>query len=182
MTDTIKYDEAHDRFRYDRETGELHRRYRQTRPDIKSTAITGVNCRGYKTVHVMKRTYQVHRIIWLMETGAWPHNQIDHIDGNKTNNRMDNLRDVTPRENSQNKLVHRNGKLPGTFYHKRDRLWTARYQVNGIRKSVGYFKTEVEAHRAYVAALQTSEPWQMEDYSPRQTTIQADFITKRDEA
>jgi len=82
----------------------------------------------------------------------------DHIDGNALNNRRSNLRFVTARENQQNRIEHRKGKLFGTHFmgHHRTsfKKWQARIWINGKHKSIGYFKTEKEAHEAYKNALQ----------------------------
>jgi hypothetical protein len=85
---------------------------------------------------------------------------VDHIDGNTFNNRRANLRIVTHRINSQNKHSHRNGRLLGAVFEKKlDKkynkvyeYWTARIQIKGKSKHLGCFKTEKEAHEAYVSA------------------------------
>lgn len=76
----------------------------------------------------------------------------DHINGNSLDNRKSNLRIATNRENSQNRTIHRNGRLLGCYYHKQAKKWQADIKVNGSKKYLGLFKTEHEAHQAYMKA------------------------------
>lgn len=78
--------------------------------------------------------------------------QIDHIDGNGLNCQRENMRIVTSRQNSQNKLVHRNGKLVGCFWSKAHSMWRSQININGVKKHLGMFNSEREAHQAYVIA------------------------------
>jgi hypothetical protein len=89
--------------------------------------------------------------LWIY--GSFPNGVIDHIDGNPSNNRINNLRDVSARQNGQNRKEHRNGKLVGTSYNKRDSIYQARISLNGKSKNLGSFKTEIEAHEAYIKHL-----------------------------
>ena len=77
---------------------------------------------------------------------------IDHINGNSLDNRRGNLRIVTNRENQQNQVKHRHGKLFGCCYRKRVKKWQALIRIDGSQKSLGCFKTEHEAHQAYMKA------------------------------
>jgi len=85
---------------------------------------------------------------------------VDHIDGNTFNNQRANLRIVTHRVNSQNKNIHRQGRLLGAVfetkfdkkYNRRYEYWSARIQIKGKSKRLGLFKTEQEAHEAYISA------------------------------
>lgn len=82
-----------------------------------------------------------------------PTHQVDHINGIKSDNRIANLRWVTPRQNCQNKKCHQNGRLVGTFYEVSRRKWQAALVVNGRKKHLGRFNTAEEAHAAYLKAL-----------------------------
>ena len=77
---------------------------------------------------------------------------VDHINGNSLDNRRTNLRTVTNRENQQNRTVHREGRLCGCTYRKRIKKWEAQIRINKSQKHLGYFKTEIEAHQAYMKA------------------------------
>lgn len=77
---------------------------------------------------------------------------IDHINGNPLDNRKKNLRICTHRENMQNKHIHRHGKLYGGYFRKDISKWAAQININKKNIPLGYFKTEYEAHQAYMKA------------------------------
>lgn len=72
---------------------------------------------GYVCIMVDQKMYKLHRLAWLWMTGKWPKNEIDHIDNEKANNRFNNLREATRKENAQymarNKLIRNAHKLGG---------------------------------------------------------------------
>jgi hypothetical protein len=80
--------------------------------------------------------------------------EVDHKDGDGLNNQRDNLRIVTNRKNHHNQIGHRKGRLVGATYHKRDKIWEAQIRINKDNKHLGYFNTEIEAHYAYIKALE----------------------------
>jgi hypothetical protein len=112
-------------------------------------------CNGYTLVRLnTENVILYHRIIWILHNGNIPEGKfIDHIDGNKLNNSIENLRLVTHRENCQNFTKHRNGKLVGCSFDKRRNKWQSQLWYNGKRKHLGYFNTMEEAHRAYIDFL-----------------------------
>lgn len=138
-------------FVYDPMTGELmwSRTGRGRRLDRK---ITTTDTKGYLQVSIDSKGYRVHRVIWAMETGDWPQGEIDHRDCNKKHNRMENLRDCSRMENSCNSKPKRSGKLKGAFFHKPSGTYQSMIFVQGKYRPLGYFKTEIEAHNAYVVA------------------------------
>jgi len=141
---------------YNPETGEM--RWRVTRPRAKAGAPLGWRSpKGYVIVGVDNRLYKAHRLAWLYVYGKWPEDQIDHINGVKDDNRIANLRDVCNRVNVQNIKKPRADNTSGftgvTRMHKlRARPWVARVNVNGSRVLLGYYRTPVEAHEAYLSA------------------------------
>lgn len=98
------------------------------------------------------RAYAIrgHRLAWFLYYGCLPKNQIDHIDGNRLNNKIDNLRDVTNQQNSWN-----NTKAKGYFWHKPTNKFRAQIGINGKVKYLGFFQTEQEARNAYLKAKET---------------------------
>lgn len=114
-----------------------------------------VVCQGYLRISVgprynIKRIY-AHRMAWLLYYGEWPKQKIDHINGIKDDNRIVNLRDVSVRQNNCNKLLHIKGRLVGTYFDKRRNHWRSTIRVKGKSKHLGVYKTEQEAHDAYIA-------------------------------
>lgn len=87
------------------------------------------------------RTFQVHRIIWLHVYGQWPDGVIDHIDGNRTNNSISNLRVVTNRDNCRNGKRRRNNQsgISGVNWHKKQQKWNARINDGCRRIHLGSF-------------------------------------------
>jgi hypothetical protein len=93
-----------------------------------------------------------------MHYGSWPANTIDHINGIKTDNRIENLRDVTAAVNKQNMRAARSDSrsgLIGAIWQEDRKSWKAEIAVGGKKKMLGRFKTAEAAHEAYVLAKRT---------------------------
>lgn len=91
-----------------------------------------------------------HRVIWELTYGKIPENmEIDHINGNRIDNRIENLRLVDRKTNCQNKKIHRDGRLYGCHFFKQRNKWRADCTINGRRFYLGLYDTEEDAHRAY---------------------------------
>jgi hypothetical protein len=75
---------------------------------------------GYLCIKVKGKSYKAHRLAWLYETGAWPKEQIDHIDGNRLNNKICNLREARLIDNAKNRCVSRTSKtgIRGVWWNK----------------------------------------------------------------
>ena len=112
-------------------------------------------CSGrYTGVGIRRVVYRRSRIVWFYHHKEWPRFHIDHINGDGHDDRIENLRDVSIRENNCNMPVHRNGRLPGATLDKqlKTRPWFARIKINGRAKFLGQFPTELDAHLAYMKA------------------------------
>lgn len=104
---------------------------------------------GYRLISVNGRQYYAHRLAWLAVHGVMPSAQIDHINGNRDDNRIDNLRLATNHQNAWNAKRRRNVLKGTTKYRGR---WVAGITVCGKRYHLGVFDNEHEAHAAYCAA------------------------------
>ena len=100
-----------------------------------------------------RKQFQLHRIVYKAYNPSWDimngitDNSIDHIDGNKLNNNIDNLRVVTNQENQFN-----NTKAKGYYFHKGNNKWMAYINRDGKKIHLGYYDTEEEARQAYLTA------------------------------
>ena len=109
---------------------------------------------GYLHGHILKKHYYAHRVCWAIYYGKWPADQIDHINGNRADNRISNLRDVSHSDNQKNtKLRHDNKSgVPGIDWKADCALWRARASRNGKRYLIGYFKNLDDAIAARMLA------------------------------
>lgn len=107
---------------------------------------------GYIRLNVSGATVMAHRAIWAWVNGAWPRLFLDHIDGNRQNNSISNLREVTEAESQKNLGVYKTNKsgFPGVYWSKANSRWMATVQINRRRVYVGCF---VSAHEAFEARL-----------------------------
>lgn len=139
---------------YNPETGQF-RRLITTSANAIAGAIAGSNFMGYLSVSVAKRHYLCHRLAWLYMTGEWPQFTVDHIDGSRSNNRWDNLRDVPHRTNIQNERKARtSNKSSGLLgVAPNGKRWMAQIRLGGKKSEyLGTFDTPEEAHHAYLTA------------------------------
>ena len=117
--------------------------------------INTLNSHGYYRFTIDYSTYLLHRVIWKLMTGNDSDKFIDHIDGDKTNNKWDNLREATPRQNVQNigKKSHNTTGFKGVQKGPKDGTWIAVIRNNdGKGINLGTFPTPEDAHKAYCEA------------------------------
>jgi hypothetical protein len=111
---------------------------------------------GYVGLGIEGRDYRLHRLAWLYVHGEWPRGVIDHLNGDRTDNRIANLRDVPVKLNAQNTRrapVHNLSGLQGVWSPRgTNKRFSAYIIADGVRQRIGYFPTAAEAHTAYIAA------------------------------
>lgn len=108
---------------------------------------------GYIDVEYKGRRYLAHRIIWEMHNGEIPEKiQIDHIDGNKSNNKLSNLRLATPQQNQRNRGAYANNTsgFKGVCWDKGNSKWRASYRLNHKTIYIGTYDTAEEASETYI--------------------------------
>lgn len=135
---------------YDYETGIFHRLKPTKR--LKSGAEVGaVNANGYKLIYIGWTPYMAHRLAWLYVYGVMPYEFLDHINGDRSDNRISNLREATMKENLWNVKRHSDNKsgYKGVHYHKQNGKWRAQGMANGKRYHLGLFDSPDKAHQAY---------------------------------
>lgn len=116
-------------------------------------ALNALKSGGYKAGWLLKKHMAQHRVIFAMCHGYWP-DQVDHINGNKSDNRLCNLRDVTHQENQQNQTIasNNNSGVTGVHWYKSRSCWAAKIKINGKNKHLGYFDNLSDAAAARKAA------------------------------
>ncbi len=142
---------------YDKDTGALWWRHDGwgERPHKAGTRAERAGSNGYLRVSIQGRVMAAHRVAWAIATGFMPSGQMDHINGDKTDNRLANLRDVDATINSENKRVaYSNNRcgLLGASFDKSTGRYMARVYSAGKRHFIGLFDTPELAHLAYVDA------------------------------
>jgi hypothetical protein len=139
---------------YDPLTGVLTRRHNSHR--CAAGAIYGrANGNGYLKSTLEGLTFYAHRVAWAHAHGCWPEFAIDHVDGNRANNRLSNLRVATWSQNNHHKKAIRAG-LKGAFtahtLASGELMWRSIIRIGGINTHLGVFTTEQAAHEEYCLA------------------------------
>jgi HNH endonuclease len=138
---------------YNAETGEL---FWKTRMSDKTPAgkLAGSKRKdGYVCITIRGARLTAHRVAWAIHTGSWPKKYIDHINGDPGDNRIENLRDVSQRENIQNLYRAKSNNKLGLIGVVRDKKnFAAKIVVNGSRIHLGNFSCPNAAHAAYLSA------------------------------
>lgn len=156
---------------YDPETGVFTRLVaRQAYPVGSVAGYQGTN--GYIRVGLDGKSYRAHRLAWLYVYGRWPQDEVDHVDGVRSNNMFANLRECSRSENNQNRTAYAcNAEgLLGVTWHRASKAWVAQIKVEGRTTHLGRFDTPKQAHAAYLAAKQQLHTFQP---TPRITTTKA---------
>ena len=139
------FTEFNRRFSYCPDTGILTR--------LKTQKPSGTrNKSGYITIHCLRKNFYAHRVAWYLTHGEFPNGIIDHINGDKADNRLINLRVADFAMNGHNRVVS------GVTKPKHTKKWVASITVNYKRKHLGYFDTPELAHQAYVEAKKVYHP------------------------
>lgn len=160
VTNKQKLIEAiNDRFEY-RDGGLFVKR--QFRRNVKVGGRAGSNHeKDYRIIGILGGMYYEHRLVWLLHNGSWPNGDTDHINHDKQDNRIENLRDVSHSENIQNQIYARaDNKLgvAGVCFHKASGKFCAQIGLKGKKVYLGVFDTAQEASDAYRAAKKHYHP------------------------
>lgn len=108
-----------------------------------------IDNRGYVKIKYNGKMVWEHRLIWFLEYGYWP-DVVDHINGNKSDNRLCNLRDVSKGENNHARPVRADSSTGHKGVFKNGSGYMARISKNGKSFYLGTFKTVEEASAAYL--------------------------------
>jgi len=147
-----------ERLFYDEKTGFLYWRHTKlVKKSVWGKEAGSIRPDGYKNIGVRingkTKDFKAHRLAWLLNYKAFPKNNIDHINGNRIDNRMDNLRDATAPENNQNLRIPQKNNKTGVLGVSLDKgMYKAQLCINGKNKNIGRFYTIKEATNAYIQA------------------------------
>lgn len=117
-------------------------------------AFTADSGHGYCVGNILNRKCYAHHIAFVIETGEWPDGEVDHIDGNRSNNRFSNLRVVSHGVNAKNSALrsHNTSGAHGVDFHRQTGKWRARIAVDGCERSLGLYSDKSDAIAARKAA------------------------------
>lgn len=162
VLDKTDCDFLREKYHYDPETGLITFR---TTKGCKAGRVTGLNTEqsGYKSMFVTlpsgRRLLKVHLIGWSNTYGVWPDHEVDHEDGDKSNNRLDNLRRATGSQNRANIKKYKtwggkptSSQYKGVSWIKDKSQWMAYIRVDKKLIKLGYFDDEVLAAKTYDTA------------------------------
>jgi hypothetical protein len=110
--------------------------------------------RGYVWIKIGRWSYAAHRLAWVYVNGRWPNHEIDHRNGVRDANWIDNLRESSVGQNNQNTALYKNNKSGsiGVTWSKAAGRWRARIDVDGKQTHLGVFESKSDAAAAYLKA------------------------------
>lgn len=117
---------------------------------VKGMQAGSFDAHGYGQIVIDRKVYKEHRLVWLYKNGSFPDGQIDHLNHDRRDNRIENLRVVSNTENQKNKPIPRNNKTGyvGVSFSKSAKKYEAYITVNGKRKNLGLHETAAQAFEA----------------------------------
>jgi len=151
----ITFKRANELLCYSPETGEM--RWRTNGPNRRAVSIAGGIYSKMRRGKIEKvpqimldyKSYRLPRIAYLLMTGEWPKHQIDHVNGDRSDNRWSNLRDATNGQNGQNRGMMSSNTSGYKGVYKCRNKWRARIRYNKLRFSLGSYVTRETAYEAY---------------------------------
>jgi hypothetical protein len=134
---------------YNPVTGEFHwvSKRRKILPGAKAGTVGN---HGAVVIRVDDKLYLAHRLAWLYTYGTWPSMSVTHVNGDKTDNAIHNLREISIIEKANSTHKHKSGKLTGVSYNKRARKWVAYTRIGTSRHHIGCYNSELDAHAARI--------------------------------
>lgn len=152
---TLTQDQLKKLFHYDPETGNFTR-LKNASSNARAGDVAGYKdpSNGYVRFRIQGTLHYAHRLVWLYVHGSFPEHEIDHINHNKHDNRLANLRHVSHAKNGKNQTIAKNNTSGhcGVWWSERQRKWAAEIRGNQEKKILGYFPDKSDAIAARLAA------------------------------
>lgn len=123
--------------------------------------VAGYIYNGYVIIEINNKSYKAHRLAWLYQYGEFPENCIDHINCNRSDNRICNIRKATKLQNSQNyktPVTNKSG-VKNVSWYKSLNKWVVSLSINGKKKTIGYFE---DLEFAELVAVEARNKYRME--------------------
>jgi hypothetical protein len=148
----LSQDKLKSLLQYDKDTGYFY--WKQNRQKVKIGNVAGHNAKnGYCYIMIDGKSYRSHRLVWLYVYGNFPKHQIDHINRNKLDNRLENLREASKEINARNKGLRKTNKsgVTGVYWSKTCGKWIAK--ISALEKSytIGRYDNFYDAVKARAA-------------------------------
>jgi len=117
-------------------------------------AMTATQPSGHLSGRIFDRTFRAHRVVFAISRGQWPKQSIDHINGNPSDNRPENLRDVSHQENHRNQKNRKNNTsgVIGVSFNRRLCKWQASITIDYRSVHIGFFEEKKDAINARIAS------------------------------
>lgn len=146
---------------YDPKTGVFTNRVQRGQRALVGEVVGGEDARGYLQAVIDSRNYTLHRLAFLYMEGYLPEQEVDHLNGVRTDNVWKNLRHVSTACNMQNCKVRQSNKsgFPGVSWNKVRKGWTAQIMVSGKQVFLGVYKCKLEAALARLTFEVNSPKW-----------------------
>jgi hypothetical protein len=150
---TVNIERLRELFAYDPKTGVIRWIVDYRHLYISSGDLAGcIDRKGYRVIKVGRSTFKAHRIAWALHYGEWPVRCLDHINCDRDDNRIANLRQATNAQNNANSKSRRTGRQKGAYWDKKNQRWCSSIGIGGKKKHLGYFRTEAAAAVAFADA------------------------------
>lgn len=136
--------------KYNKDTGEFKWVFKRPGPQREGNVAGTKDASGYIKIWLCGSQHYAHRLAWLVTYGEWPGGEIDHINRDRSDNRLCNLRDVDRAANCANTGMRSDNKsgYRNVIWDKSRDKWLASKKVNGKTKHIGYFNSPEEANEA----------------------------------
>jgi len=141
-----------ERFNYDAETGLFTWKIIPAHTKVNIGDIAGVvDATGYIRLSINHKPYLAHRMVWLYVYGVMPCKYMDHINLDRADNRLCNLRESTPAQNQANKSLSckNTSGYKGVYWDSARKYWRAAIRIDGIKKHLGCFSSKELAFKSY---------------------------------